>query len=733
MNYLGFDSIFYNGNDMRGNDKYKLLERLNRMKDIIGSLTTSNYYEIKPKIFYFKNVFLGAKKILSDEHSYKNDGLIFTPIDEPYPMTTKWSSLYKWKPAELNTIDFYSIKTENYNNGTSKWELYVQHVNERSQEHKKQPTKTLFDISKLCSSHVIDEITSYTTFMDNIIDPTTNEPYQSNTVIEYMWDNKSSKFIPLRTRWDKTDNPRKHGNFSSVACDIWNNIHNPVDKETLVSYTHKSTGEWFEKMRKYHNKIKEYLYNTYTNKCDNLLELCSGRGGDIHKWIFNNITNVVGYDISEKNLTECERRIKELHKNKRLNYKFNKLDLCSENANNIILQNNILFDNICCQFGVHYMLQSKQTFDNLLNILQDNLKKDGYFIITFMDSVHIDNLYKKNNMTGNTCSKYLNDEFVYLLEKDTSNNNNSKYGNKIKITLNGNNILSDGSEEFIIDFDNFVHEMEKINLKLVETKSFEELYSLHQFELQEYEKDISFLNRFAVFQKTDQNDTFKTPTQKIKTYPQQRIDSYINFELIDLHKFHLTAYKINTKYDIVDIMNSIKYKYYKNSINNDNITSFKDIQDTFDDIGLNKFYNAVFIYYPFDIDLYQTSNDNVYFTYHKHTIEKKVDGQDEPELIEFDNWYILLFKNQILYTKNDIIQSIEQETTNEKEGKNINETNTNETNTNEKEEKNTDKILQVLNNPKVTIKQLRDLLKDLGLKTTGKKQELETRIRQNIN
>ena len=52
-------------------------------------------------------------------------------------------------------------------------------------------------------------------------------------------------------------------------------------------------------MRRYHNKIKENLYNTYCKNSNNILELCSGRGGDLHKWIANNIQNVVGYDINQ--------------------------------------------------------------------------------------------------------------------------------------------------------------------------------------------------------------------------------------------------------------------------------------------------------------------------------------------------------------------------------------------------------------------------------------------------
>ncbi|MGA1047719.1 MAG: hypothetical protein ACO3UU_06890, partial [Minisyncoccia bacterium] len=51
----------------------------------------------------------------------------------------KWSKLLKWKPSELNTIDFYAVKRD------SVWELYVQHTtenNSKKTENKIDSNKT---------------------------------------------------------------------------------------------------------------------------------------------------------------------------------------------------------------------------------------------------------------------------------------------------------------------------------------------------------------------------------------------------------------------------------------------------------------------------------------------------------------------------------------------------------------------------------------------------------------
>jgi hypothetical protein len=51
--------------------------------------------------------------------TYKIDGLVFTPVDEPVRTGTH-ETLFKWKPRDLNTIDFLAKRSP------SKWSLYVQ-------------------------------------------------------------------------------------------------------------------------------------------------------------------------------------------------------------------------------------------------------------------------------------------------------------------------------------------------------------------------------------------------------------------------------------------------------------------------------------------------------------------------------------------------------------------------------------------------------------------------------
>ena len=781
--FLAFDLVFYNSKDLRNDTNYKLKQRLDRLNHILSSVENNKFYLLKLKKYYYNNVFLGSKIILDnvDQNGnyklkindidiiYKNDGLVYTPMDEPYPKSKKWTTLLKWKPAELTTIDFYSKKISS-ENGLSRWQLFVQHPVELSDNVDnvnkiKNVTETvLFDISKLCSFENRGEMTYETVFSDSLIDETTSEQYQTNTVIEYRWDKVDNRFVPIRTRWDKTINPKKHGNFSGVACDIWNNINNPIEKETLFKFKNVSSNSdfFFERMRRFHNKVKEYLYNKYCKDTEYLLELCSGKGGDLHKWLHNNIKNIHGYDISEKNIAECNRRIQTLQSKSQqniFNYNFFKLDLTKSNSYEIIYKNNPdLFNIICCNFGIHYFFQSENSFNNILEILNTSLVNNGYFIITFMDNEKIDELFRKYN-NENMCYYEKDNEILYLLEKQKGD---SVYGNKLNITLNGNNILSEGSEEWIINFNNFKNIMLSNGYKCIESDLFKNLYDSN-FDLQDFEIDISFLNRYCVFQKIDSDNLELTKVSNQIIDDISNINTQFNFDTINLHQNDISVYKISSLYDIIDVINCIEYKYYKNKVSNKIIeshpnTTFNDIIKLFNDLCI--VYDPIFVNDPLNFDNYKDNTTSIYFTYYKHMVEKRNNEiTNENEDIEYNNWYIIMYKDQLLFNnpKNEIetkiltnIESneIKQNETEPNETElnetELNETELNETELNETESNNdikeddikdTIKLewSEIKKNNKVTIKVLKELLLRLDLKVSGKKDELQKRLESRLN
>jgi SAM-dependent methyltransferase len=457
----------------------------------------------------------------------------------------------------------------------------------------------------------------------------------------------------------------------------------------------------------------------------------------MHKWAFNNIKNVYGYDISERNITECKRRFDQLQTKKNFEYNFSKLDLTRDDGYEIIYKNTSKkFDVVCCQFGIHYFFESEKRIENIVKILETSLKNYGYFVITFMDNKQLDKLFGEKDIVS-----YEEDgEIIYLLEKTV--NAGSVYGNRLKITLNGNNILGEGSDEWIIDFDNFKVIMEQRGYTCIETELFENLYNpkISGMEFKKCERDISFLNRYCVFQKN--NNQENNLQEQLIPHIKQNFDisglTQFNFETIDLHQKNMSVYKVNSLYNIIDMINCIEYKYYKNCIQNETLDDIPDktfprIQKIFDDLNIN--YIPIFIKDPLEFSEYFIGKKNLYFTYHRHVVERKVQnigelnkGETELEQLEYNNWYIIMHNECLLFDKpqtKDAEKTTDAEKTKDAEKSIIID-----------ESMDKKKIIYekynylVQSNAKITIKVFKELLEEVGLKTSGKKDELQKRLEE---
>jgi hypothetical protein len=647
--YFIFDILVFDGQDIRGLTKYNLSKRLNLMHDIQMSIQfdTNSRFVIHVKEYIFKDVFLGSEIILNRKSLYKNDGLIFTPINDPYPTTKKWKNLLKWKPSNQNSIDFYSVKKTGY------WELYVQ-VKNGNDRNKKE----LFNVEKLCFNipEISKSVDTFTTeFPDSLLDPLIKEPYRTNTVIEYIWDSNVNFFIPIRTRWDKTLNPQKHGNFSGVACDIWKNIHNPITKELLFkTVVYNDNDFYFKNMRFFHNRVKETLYDTYTRDTNYLLELSSGKGGDLNKWVKNNIKVVNGYDISKKNIQECVSRYKELLKktNKHIDYHFFQQDLTDLNSPIVIasqLLNDNLYDNVFCNFAIHYYFEKQESLDNIIHILDVSLKNKGHFVVTFMDSKQVSKLLKDKDSIYKTD----NNQVVYYLKTSKSNNKNALFNNKLRIVLNGNNILNEGSSEYIIDFELFTKYMENKGYILHDSKLFSDIQT--NVVLDKFERDISYLNRYCVFYKNkDLQLTVLQNTITPETTMYKKVNNLFNLK----NNSDLTIHRVTDYKDIFNVVQSIAYKYKTDSFINKEIITFSDIASFFNTLNKSTDWsdNTSDII-PFDLQN-PTSVFNHYdyinFLYNSH----KIDIVDNPEPIFQNSWYIVLYKQQIISNPNDILHEL---------------------------------------------------------------------------
>jgi hypothetical protein len=634
IHFMAFDLLLffdsYNIIDVRGNDKYNLITRVNIISQILNDCyQESNLYKFSCKEYIWKNVFMGSDIILNNINPADGfDGLIFTPINDPYPLTKKWSKLLKWKPKELNTIDFYSILNKN-----QEWELYVQNINEQ-----KKIELVLFNVNERFESfnEKSELITFKTTFDKHLIDPTTLEYFKSHTVIEYKWDYNTKKFVPLRTRWDKTVNPSKRGNFSSVAYSIWNNIMNPVERELLFKLKNLNVKDdiYFKNMRRLHNKMKEMLFNNYTKNSERHLELCVGKGFDIQKWIYNNIKYVCGYDLSEKNIAKCNEKYKSNNGNS-TKCIFNKLDLSKDNASCIIKeQNEQLFTTMSCHFSIQYFLQSQNTFDNFIKILDYNLHNNGVFIISYLDS---------SKLTNKNLNYKLHDgNIVYLIKSDTKKT--CQFGEKIKIYLDGNLLhdYNDEIDEYIVNSSFIISYMESKGYTCIENKPFS-----NQNTFNEYEAEINSLYVYNVFKKQEKTNVLEIQTNSVKELEVYKNDNKESkFIQID---DNLSLLKISNTLDIVKMLNCENYTINEKNSVSKTISSVDDIKEFLESYDINNISLNNMDLNNVDLDLLK----NYLYIYTNTNVQ--VENEIE---VTYTNYYIVLYKYKFFfnYDKNYFVK-----------------------------------------------------------------------------
>lgn len=343
---------------------------------------------------------------------------------------------------------------------------------------------------------------------------------------------------------------------------------------------------YFYNMRRFHNHIKRELYNKYTNGITNLLDLACGKLGDLDKWISNNITNVVGYDINPDSIEEAKRRIDERD--------FNAMVYVKDLSRNV-LDGNKKFDAVTSMFAFHYFFESNETFETIMKSIDNNLKYDGYFIGTMFDGEQIRKVLNKADYILNDNDNDNNTETRFKITKHHQFTNDL-FGNKISVFLK-DTVLDEPMDEYLVYFNKFVEVMKIKGYNLVESKMFNELYQ-NSFKLNDLSKKVSFLNRTFVFKRS----AIKEKKEELKCNKETEYliecDWYISIQekILDKYKKSLTN-KMNTtenkqaKNDYMFIRDN--FKDIENVLKNDTISN-----------SVKKYFSTVYQMYLLDINKY---------------------------------------------------------------------------------------------------------------------------------
>jgi hypothetical protein len=234
--------------------------------------------------------------------------------------------------------------------------------------------------------------------------------------------------------------------------------------------------------------VKRQLYDKYTKNIDKLLDLACGKGGDLDKWVSNNIGHVIGYDINEKSIIEANRRVNEYRFPKKT-----KVELYVKDLSRNVIEGNGDCDVVTSMFAFHYFFESKDTFDTIMRSIDNNLKHGGYFIGTMFDGNSIKNILQNSFYTVKD-----GDDIKFNIEAYKPLNDNP-FGNKIGVYLK-DTVLDEPMDEYVVYFDKFVDIMKSRGYELEESKMFEDI-DLDKSRLNNVEKSVSYLNRYFVFKR----------------------------------------------------------------------------------------------------------------------------------------------------------------------------------------------------------------------------------------
>ena len=155
-------------------------------------------------------------------------------------------------------------------------------------------------------------------------------------------------------------------------------------------------------LRHFNNWIKSYLIDKYCPRYANILDLSSGKGGDIPKWKLKEPNSIVFTDISKKSMDECYSKFKRAL-GKHTDANFISGNTFKYDIKKLLPGHN--FHITSCQFALHYAFESYDLAFQAIANLGSQLLSGGHVIITTINCFKLLELFKKQNDDPNNTTQ----------------------------------------------------------------------------------------------------------------------------------------------------------------------------------------------------------------------------------------------------------------------------------------------------------------------------------------
>lgn len=375
-----FDILFKDGVDVR---KKWFLDRQKLLKECVDAIEPY-YGSVEVKHFYTKGDIYQRLRDAADEYEQRvaeddgsADGIIIQPANEYNNKNT-----YKWKPADQLTIDFKMIQ------GTRKTIGDPDYPELTEDNYYRSFALTTGHDSSIFWPKSIKNSSGETITFEGLIILDKGEDYAKwvDTIAECRWNYEKNTFEPVRIRDD-----RYQPNNYTTAIDVWNDIHNPIGLTTL-------TGQDLVIMRKIHNRIKEATLKRFLKENDTILDIGSGRGGDLSKWRKLKLGKIYAIEPNEENSSELVRRLTEDREKFKNLPEIELLSFGAEETEQIIEKiGDDKLNAIVSFFSLTFFGENKEKYESLFDTIR-LIPEGGYFFGAVMDGERVANLLSEERV-----------------------------------------------------------------------------------------------------------------------------------------------------------------------------------------------------------------------------------------------------------------------------------------------------------------------------------------------
>lgn len=449
-----------------------------------------------------------ANKMKISHDALPNDGIIFTPWEDPLPLklgpSKKWDRLLKWKPPSHNSVDF---RLEYSDTMTRDFQNY--------KRYKLQCMSVTNDFSSMMSyinnPKVTYELVDFEPVNPHMALPPDNlsmvwveedKPSLHGKIIECTF--RDDGWLAVRERTDKVS-----PNDLNVAASTWKMIINPVSLEDLAQPNKDATaaataaatgpeddvyylrqgnsgfrGDLIVPLKTFHNNFVKgnALINKFKGKVLSVFDPACGQGGDLRRYQDIGARDMLGVDVVAHNLYNKEQgAIRRLSQAKNLpedaRYVFLNMDSSKPLKGQIDDQpdkelKNILwgvgdkrvlsqplekyykmakphsFDLVSCQFALHYFFKNKDSLTNFVDNVDYMLAPGGYFIGTCFDANKIDAMFSRETVHQG----YKNEIPIWKIAKKYKGvfNNARSVGYKLSVYIAS---IGQEMDEYMVSFD----------------------------------------------------------------------------------------------------------------------------------------------------------------------------------------------------------------------------------------------------------------------------------------